>query len=145
MRIVVTGALEWDGRLQWYILKNVLRELSPSMVGHGDARGADRMADTWCSTYGVPAVPYPVDWRPGGSFDVGAGFKRNAWMLMDFRPDRVVAFKDGFDFSLRRGGTENTVKTALRLGVPVEVWASTGEVVRLPREEQLRLGSCQQP
>lgn len=145
MRVVVTGAVEWDGPLQWHVLKAVLRNLAPTAVGHGDARGADRMADTWCSSYGVPAVPYPADWRPGGRFDPRAGFRRNAWMLADFGPDRVVAFKDGFDFSLRTGGTENTVKGALGLGVPVEVWSSDGEVVYLPRHEQLTLGSCQQP
>lgn len=145
MRIVVAGALEWDGRPQWLVLSDVLRGLAPALVGHGDARGADRMAAQWCASNGVPVVPYPADWRPGGRFDVRAGFKRNAWMLADFQPDRVVAFKDGFDFSLRRGGTENTVGTALRLGVPVEVWGSVGEVVYLPRQGQLPLGSCQQP
>lgn len=147
MRIVVTGALEWWGRAQWRVMNRVLaRTLGEvSELAHGDARGADRMADSWCEQNGVTAVPYPADWRPGGRYDPGAGFRRNAWMLADFRPEQVLAFKDEFDFSLRRGGTENTVKLALAMGVPVEVWNSEFEVVHLPRDEQLTLGSCQPP
>jgi hypothetical protein len=145
MRVVVTGSLEWTGIQPWRVMTRVLFLANPDEVGHGDARGADSMADGWCRAHSVPLRRYRADWRPNGRFDIRAGFRRNAAMLADFEPDLVLAFKDGFDFSFRRGGTENTVKLALGLGVPVQVWSSDFRVVHLPRYQQLLLGSCQSP
>lgn len=123
MRLLVCGAVEWDERdVMW----RRLDQLGPWVLGHGDARGADRLAGGWADRRGVPVLPYPADWRPLGRFDRGAGKRRNVAMYESFQPDLVAAFKDDFDFSLRTGGTEHMVKTALAGGTPCQVMDSGG-------------------
>lgn len=72
------------------------------------------MAGQWARKRGVPVSEFPADWNRMGR---GAGHARNALMLETFRPDLVAAFKDGFDRSLSRGGTEHMVKIARAAGV----------------------------
>ena len=60
------------------------------MLIHGNARGADRMADAWAWCRGVPREPYEV---PQGEWDeLGkkAGPLRNQRMLDEGKPDLVV-------------------------------------------------------
>jgi hypothetical protein len=128
VRLLVCGAVEWAERdVMW----RRLDWLAPRIVGHGDARGADRLADAWASARGCEARAFPADWRPDGHLDMGAGKKRNVAMLATFRPDLVAAFKDHFDFSLRTGGTEHMVKMALATGVPCQVMTSAGVIDEL--------------
>lgn len=134
MRLLVCGALEWESRdVMW----RRLDKLAPSIICHGAARGADRLAGAWASRRGVEVVECPADWRPGGRFDWGAGKRRNVEMLERFEPELVAAFKDGFDFSFRTGGTEHMVKTALAAGVPCQVMNALGEIDELFPLEQL--------
>lgn len=134
MRLLVTGDRNWSDRdLLW----GVLDRLSPSIIGHGHCRGADLSADEWALFRGVEASAYPADWHPMGRFDRAAGHKRNVWMFEDFGPDLVVAFKDGFDFTLSAGGTEHMVHTALTGGVDAEVVNAAGELIPLYAVRQL--------
>jgi hypothetical protein len=109
-----------------------LDRLAPSVLGHGDARGADRLAGAWGDRRGIGVVAYPANWRPEGRcFDPGAGKRRNVAMFEAFEPDLVTAFKDNFDYSFRTGGTEHMVRTALAGGVPCQVMTSDGELDEL--------------
>ena len=87
----------------------VLSSLEPSMVIHGDARGADTGADIWAVVHGVPFQRCPADWARGGH---AAGPVRNAEMLRDHKPELVVAFPGGY-------GTANMVLQAEDAGVEV--------------------------
>lgn len=57
---------------------------------------------------------YPADWEKHGK---AAGPIRNALMLEEGKPDLVLAFKDGFDWQFKRGGTEHMVRIAKAAGV----------------------------
>lgn len=134
MRLLVCGSVEWThGEVMW----RRLDVLQPRIVGHGDARGADRLAGSWADSRRVEVLAYPADWRPQGRLDLGAGRRRNVWMCAAFKPDLVAAFKDHFDFSFRTGGTEHMVKVALDAGVPCQVMDSSGALDELFPLQQL--------
>ncbi len=85
----------------------------PSIIIHGDARGADRLADHWARTSGIPPLPFKANWFPNGregGLDRSAGPKRNQHMLDEGKPDLVVAFPGG-------SGTADMVKRARSAGV----------------------------
>jgi hypothetical protein len=80
-------------------------EPAPSIIIHGDARGADRFAKAWAIDRGVPHLPFPVreeDWERWGK---KAGHRRNTQMIVEGQPERVIAFPG-------HTGTENMVTQA---------------------------------
>lgn len=106
MRLLVCGGRYFDDR------ERVFREmdrLSPSLVIHGGASGADRLAGLWAESRGIPLCVFPANWKRFGNM---AGPKRNAWMLEHGLPNRVLAFPGG-------RGTENMVSQAEGAGIGV--------------------------
>jgi hypothetical protein len=87
------------------------------VVLHGGARGVDAMAGDMARGLGITVEEYPADWRGKGRV---AGFIRNQEML-ESGAEQVIAFKRGFDHTLRRGGTEHMCRIAMDAGVPVVV------------------------
>ena len=80
------------------------------VVIHGAARGVDTQAMIAAQTLpGVKHLPFQADWNAHGR---AAGPIRNKRMLMEGKPDLVVAFPGG-------RGTENMKKQAKDAGVPV--------------------------
>lgn len=87
--------------------------------------GADRLAARWADSRGVPHTgdKYQADWGnlsfpdaiirrrwDGRRYDVRAGYRRNALMLEEERPELVAAFPGG-------NGTAMMVKIAQAAGV----------------------------
>lgn len=69
-----------------------------SILIHGDASGADRVARGWAQRRRIPDLPFPANWYPNGregGLDRGAGPKRNQQMLDEGRPDKAVGFPGG--------------------------------------------------
>lgn len=131
MKVLVCGSREWDDGAAIRVALEAHRRWGGDIeVLHGDARGADRCADVVARSLGIPVTAFPADWRGKGR---GAGPIRNKLML-DQRPDVVDAFKDNFDWSLARGGTEHMVKIALDAGIPVFVTAR-GETYQAQRTQ----------
>lgn len=64
----------------------------PAKIVHGNASGADAMADKWGKRFAIKVVPCPADWTKHGK---AAGPIRNEDMLMDHKPKLVVAFPGG--------------------------------------------------
>jgi len=96
-------------------LENTIHVLpSQIVVVHGDAAGADRMADYICKEIGIATEAYPADWNRYGKY---AGPERNRRML-SLTPQLVVAFKEGFDHSFSKGGTEHMISIAQQANVP---------------------------
>lgn len=91
MRVLVCGGREFRDRNRVFA---VLDALTPpvSTVIHGAARGADALADEWARARGVPVERFPADWT---RHERAAGPLRNARMLTEGRPDRIVAFPGG--------------------------------------------------
>ena len=101
-----------DVGLMISVLDRLHTEKSFTVVIHGNARGADRIADDWACRRGVPTEAYGL---PQGEWD-GLGKKtgplRNQRMLDEGKPDLVVAFPGG-------GGTKDMVRRAVKAGVAV--------------------------
>ena len=81
----------------------------PSVVIHGDARGADRMAGAWADRMAVAVVAVPAQWGLHGR---AAGVIRNQAMLDSARVDLVVAFPGG-------RGTADMMGRARKAGIDV--------------------------
>ena len=76
---------------------------------HGDARGADRLAGDIWAAWGSPMEVYPADWK---THKKAAGPIRNQQML-DTGIDLVIAFPGG-------AGTADMMRRARKAGVTVK-------------------------
>jgi len=109
MRFLVTGGRSFADRdFLFATLDRLHAEHGFTLLIHGDARGADRLASEWAQERGVLILACPADWERYGR---GAGPKRNRQML-DQKPDLVVAFPGG-------SGTRHMVIIAEEAGVQV--------------------------
>lgn len=116
MRVLVCGGRDYRdaGRLERE-LNSVRNTIGLTVLIHGAAPGADRLAGQWAKKNGIPVEDFPADWFPNGKDggrDDGAGFKRNAKMLAEGRPDLVVAFPGW-------SGTNDMIERARAAGVRV--------------------------
>lgn len=109
MRLLVTsGRIFSDRDFLFATLDRLHAEHHFTLLIHGDARGADRLAGEWAQERGVLILACPADWKRYGR---GAGPKRNRQML-DQKPDLVVAFPG-------ESGTRHMVIIAEEAGVQV--------------------------
>jgi hypothetical protein len=110
---LITGSRHWTNQ------EAIRRELLPlapdTILIHGDANGADRLAAQVASELGIKKIlAFPADWR---RFGRAAGPIRNQKML-ERQPDVVIAFHE----ALCQGcGTKNMVALARAAHVPVKV------------------------
>ena len=74
------------------VLDRIDMVLGIDVVIHGDARGADRCAQSWADARGRPVAVFPADWDRYGR---RAGPLRNSLMLVEGRPELCVAFPGG--------------------------------------------------
>lgn len=121
--VLVCGSRDWTDASYIEGVLGFLEERHTLTVIEGGAVGADRTAGRWAAKArqrGVGWVRFPADW---GQFGRSAGPIRNQQML-DYGPHLVLAFKDGFDWGMRRGGTEDMVRRATAAGVPAVVFPS---------------------
>lgn len=79
----------------------------------GKARGADTLAERYADECGWVFEGYPAEWDKYGK---SAGPIRNRQMLIEGKPDLVVAFK-----AKDSRGTQNMINQAKKAGIPVEV------------------------
>ena len=115
MRALVTGQREWSDRA---LIRRVLSRLpaTGTVVIHGGARGADRLASSVAREFGFAELEFRPDWR---RFGKAAGVLRNQRMLDIGQPDIVFAFV--VELASSRG-TADMVQRARKAGVPVEVY-----------------------
>lgn len=109
MRVLITGGRNYDDQK---LLDETLDALHAAngvtTLIHGDASGADRLAQQWAQSRGVSVDPHPADWKKYGR---AAGPMRNQKML-DNKPDQLVAFPGG-------KGTADMIARAKRAGLKV--------------------------
>ena len=115
MRVLVCGGRDYYNKI---LIKKTLDELHAKqpitcIIHGGDERrkrGADFLAKHWAKAIAsIPDEPYPADWGNEGR---SAGPKRNAKMLLEGKPDLVVAFPGG-------AGTRDMTKRARAAGLTV--------------------------
>ena len=110
MIVLVCGSRTWRDADR---IRFKLRELPRgTVIIHGGARGADRIAAEIAHALGLEERPYLPDWDTHGK---RAGMVRNVAML-DANPDKVLAFWDGAST-----GTAHTIKGARERGIPVDI------------------------
>lgn len=110
MRILVCGGRDYqDINCVTDSLERLRRAGLISLLIHGDASGADRLASQWARDAGMDQVSYPANWKAHGR---AAGPMRNRRMLHHGRPQALVAFPGG-------RGTADMVGLAEQAGLPV--------------------------
>lgn len=109
-RVLICGGRNYSDRKRLRFVLNKLHEKRGfTAVATGAAAGADFEGEMWAAIAGLPVSKYPADWRRDGK---GAGPRRNARMLAEFKPDLVVAFPGG-------RGTADMIRRAEAAGVEV--------------------------
>lgn len=114
MRVIVCGGRDYQDQDHVYQMLNELNAGSPiTFLFHGNAKGADHLADLWGHRaklrQDIKIVPVPAKWKKYGS---AAGPIRNKAML-GHGINLVVAFPGG-------RGTKNMIKQAKAANV--DVW-----------------------
>lgn len=110
MKVLVCGGRNFNDALtlgSW--LGGIHKDHCISLLIHGGANGADRMAGEFAKWKGIAVKEYPADWQKHGK---AAGPIRNRQMLEDGKPDLVIAFSGG-------RGTANMISQARAAGVKV--------------------------
>lgn len=121
MRILVTGSRDWDdaaairvsllGALKGDMIPGRQPDSSDVLI-HGASRGADQIASSIWTAWGLREERYPADW---GQYGKRAGFKRNAEMVA-LGADICLAFiKNGSK------GATMTAELAAKAGIPVRL------------------------
>lgn len=126
--VLITGGRGYADRDALYFLLDVLPCPDVMVLIHGNAKGADRLAQEWAEDRQVRARPYPAVWgnlshpdalirytRDGRAYDARAGLRRNQKMLNEGRPDLVIAFPGG-------PGTAHMISIAKAAGTPVFIY-----------------------
>lgn len=120
--LLVTGCRRWTNERAMLVkLVELTQRCSELTIVHGGARGADAMASRLGKKVNADVLVVPADWDRDGR---SAGFKRNDRMLemvLAMQDDgvnvEVMAFKEEFDSTLKRGGTEHMVKRCKEVGL----------------------------
>ncbi|MGH7921891.1 MAG: DUF2493 domain-containing protein [Candidatus Dormibacteraceae bacterium] len=119
-RLLVCGSRDW---MDHETIRALIERERPQVVIEGGARGADRIARTVAEALGIDVEEYAADWKVHGR---AAGPIRNRRMLIEGKPDLVVAFTD--ELHQRRTGTRDMVKRALNVNLPVLLFAHRWDV-----------------
>ena len=110
MKVIVCGGRNYSDRKRVFTTLDALHAETPiTVLMHGDARGADALADDWAAGK-VKTATFTPAWEQHGR---AAGPLRNQEML-DAGPDLVVAFPGGH-------GTADMIQRAVKVGVPVKI------------------------
>jgi hypothetical protein len=96
MRVVVTGGREFDLVHEVHpILFKIHKAFGITVLGHGDAEGADTLCKLWALSMGIETKDYEVTRHEWDLYGHRAGRMRNSRMLREFKPDIGVAFPGG--------------------------------------------------
>lgn len=110
MRVLVCGGRRYLDRERVFLELDDLHLQQPiTLVIHGGAKGADRSAEAWAMSRGVPWRRFLADFATLGK---AAGPLRNARMIAEGKPDLVLAFPGN-------RGTADMVRKAFSAGIPV--------------------------
>lgn len=113
MKVLVCGGRNFANEAAVYRTLDKLIEISINdrltHLIHGGASGADALAHKWALANNISVTPYTADWNCFGN---AAGPIRNRQMLVEGKPDLVVAFAGG-------RGTADMIRQAEAAGVQV--------------------------
>lgn len=122
-RVLICGSRTWS---DLETIKRYMRTLPhDTVIIHGAAKGADSIAGNIAECWGMAVKAYPAQWN---RYHKAAGPIRNKQMLVEGKPDLVVAFT--LDIHKSKG-TANMVMQARNAGVPVEVHGRMSSIISL--------------
>jgi len=112
VKVLVCGGRNFNDYTRLFVALRVAEQFHGKIteIIHGGASGADTLAGQYAALWGIPCTVFPADWKTHGR---AAGPIRNALMLEQGAPDRVVAMPGG-------RGTQDMVKKAKAAGIPVD-------------------------
>lgn len=114
MRVIVCGSRKWENR---EAIAHRLFELpTDTVVVHGAAKGADRLAGDEATKLGLLVEEHPVTDEDYSHYGNRAYYLRNRRMAM-LGADLCIAFWDGHS-----RGTSMMVDLAERHGIPIELY-----------------------
>lgn len=99
--------------------RGILDGATQVTIIQGGAKGADSCAGVFAAEADLDCDVFPADWKQYGR---AAGPIRNAQMLKDGCPDRVLAFWDG-----KSKGTLSMITLAVKAGLSVRIAPYTKE------------------
>lgn len=115
-KVLVCGSRTWTYYEDGELIREFIDSLpANTIIVHGDARGADRIAAACAFQRGLEVHAYPAKWA---LFSKRAGVLRNQEMLDEEHPDLVAAFTLNIVTSK---GTGDMVRRARDAGIPVEI------------------------
>ena len=113
MNVLICGDRNWTDQ---ETIRQRMSKLPPNTtIIEGEARGADTIARDLAIEMGFTVLSFPANWEEYGQ---AAGVIRNTKMLIEGKPDIVIAFHPNITKSK---GTKDMVTKAKRAHVPVEV------------------------
>uniref|UniRef100_A0A6M3KXP4 YspA cpYpsA-related SLOG domain-containing protein n=1 Tax=viral metagenome TaxID=1070528 RepID=A0A6M3KXP4_9ZZZZ len=115
MRVLICGDRNWTDRELIKAYLTALKGCAFDVLIEGEARGADRLSREEALKLGLQVLRFPAQWDVHGK---AAGIIRNQQMLVEGKPDLVVAFHHNLSQSK---GTKDMVWRAKKAGVPVVV------------------------
>lgn len=124
--IVICGDRNWDdfNAINEFLIKLLsIFNADEITVVHGDCRGADKISGYLAKKLGITVIPEAADWKRYG---LGAGPKRNQYMLEKHNPIMVVGFHDNY---AKSKGTRDMIERATAQGYITKVFNSRGENV----------------
>jgi hypothetical protein len=112
VRVLVCGSRNWHDRDRISARLAQLPGADDTVIVHGNARGADRLAGEEANKLGLLVEVCPADWERHGK---QAGIIRNEQMAAA-GADLCIAFWDG-----RSTGTFDMMKRATTHGIPLDI------------------------
>lgn len=110
MRVLVCGSRHFN---DYELLEKTLETLPITTIIEGEARGADTLARKYAEGRGLDVLPFPALWDKYGRT---AGPIRNTQMLVEGRPELVIAFRGP-----NSRGTQNMINQAQKAGIEVRI------------------------
>lgn len=121
--ICITGSRNWKSKviientIANYIESESLSYSDPNEIEyriiHGDADGADTLADKAARLFNLEVIPVPAEWD---KYHKRAGMIRNRKMLDDYKPDILLAFPRPDSI-----GTIGCINEAIKRQIPIVI------------------------
>ncbi len=106
-KVIICGAREVGNESCREAIDEFLSHLKKNcVIVHGGCKGVDIIVDMYSRKRGLPVIVYPAEWDKHGK---AAGYIRNKRMLLEEKPDLVIAFHPALDKSK---GTKHMIETA---------------------------------
>lgn len=126
MRVLICGARDWTNKEA--ILEQI--PLETTVIIEGDATGADKMAGELADELGIEKEVYPAPWEEYKAkypypMWLKAGTDRNKQMLVEGKPDLVLAFHNDIDNSR---GTKDMTNRSRKALVETRLYSEDGLV-----------------